>query len=129
MTVKLNFPSNASICSSSGVSSLSSFSPSPSPASSATGSASSSCPVSPPVLDSSDKNTSKDVVNQDEVKRLLSTLIPGKVVSIQDDVQGRKGVLVKWINHEVLCWVDYSWATENIPGLILDYYEAILVFA
>jgi len=92
---------------------LPSFSPSP------------SCSSRMSSLDSSYSSSPEE----DEMRRKLPALIPGKVVSIQDNVQGRKGVLVKWVNHEVLSWVDYEWAKQVFPDLILDYYEALLVFA
>jgi hypothetical protein len=109
--------SNASSCSSSGVSSLS-------PASSS--SSSTSC-QSPNNSSNKTSNQSNDQLRENE--RLLASLIPGKIVSIESNIQGRKAALVKFVNQEPLAWVEYDYAKEKMPELLLDYYENILVFA
>ena len=72
----------------------------------------------------------------DEIRNLVLTdaLIPGKVVQMTSfpdaDAPGgqRRMVLVKWCNHPALTWIDYDAAREKYPDIILDYYEALLVF-
>lgn len=111
--------SKSSSCSSSGVSSL----PSPSsPSSSRT-----SCQSPNNLAINSPHDISRDRLKEND--RVLSTLIPGKVVSIENNVQGRKAALVKFLNQDPLAWIDYDYAKCRMPDLVLDYYENILVFA
>ena len=60
---------------------------------------------------------------------LTDSLIPGKIVELTVSPEGSKKVaLIKWCNHNALTWIDYDLARVRYPDIVLDYYEARLVF-
>lgn len=59
---------------------------------------------------------------------LTDSLVPGKVVEIKILPDHRKIALIKWCNHPALTWISYDVASIRYPDIVLDYYEALLVF-
>lgn len=81
-----------------------------------------------------------DVIDDDKAPSiadlvLTDSLIPGKIVQLThttdptDTTSKRKKIaLIKWCNHPALTWIDYEYVRHKYPDIVLDYYEAMVVF-